>query len=181
MPRLTLLTPDVMNGDQRKVYAATVAGRRGRAPANVLAWLHSPEMASRAQRFGEYVRYETTLGPRLSELAILVVARQWTSQYEWSIHKTEALKAGLAPQIINDIAARKRPECSDRKEQVVYDFATALIETRSVPADIYDAAVAALSERTVVELVGVLGYYTLVAMTLNTFEIEPHGGPVLAP
>jgi 4-carboxymuconolactone decarboxylase len=90
MTRLTFPCVHDMTDAQRTVYDATVAGRRGRVPAPVLAWLHSPELASRAQRLGEFVRDETTLNPRLSELAILVVARHWTSQYEWAAHEAEA-------------------------------------------------------------------------------------------
>ncbi len=96
MSRIALPTPDTMTAAQRQAYDAIVAGRRGRAPAPFLAWLHSPELASRAQKLGEFVRYETTMGPRLSELAILVVARWWSSEYEWAIHKAEALKAGVS-------------------------------------------------------------------------------------
>jgi 4-carboxymuconolactone decarboxylase len=173
MARLRPLAPEAMNRAQRDVYDACVSGRRGRAPANVLAWLRSPELASRAQRLGEFVRYDTALAPRLSELAILVVARHWTSQYEWAVHRGEALKAGLAEELIEAIAARKQPVFSDEKEQVVYDFAVSLLKTNTVPDVAYQAAVAAIGEQSVVELVGVLGYYTLVSMTLNAFEIEP--------
>ena len=84
MSRLSVPTLDEMTAEQRAVYDATAAGRRGRTPANVMAWLHSPELASRAQQLGEFVRYNTTLTPRLSELAILLVARHCTSQYEWA-------------------------------------------------------------------------------------------------
>src|SRR2546426_12540188 len=103
MPRITIPTPAEMNDEQRQVYEATVAGRRGRAPAPLLVWLQSPELANRAQKLGELVRYETTLPPRLSELAILVVARFWTAHYEWFAHKREALKAGVDPGVIDDI------------------------------------------------------------------------------
>lgn len=182
MPRLTFPTLEQMDGDQRRVYAATVTGRRGRAPANVMAWLASPEFANRAQHLGEFVRYSTSLPPRLSELAILVVARHWTAQYEWAVHKAEALKAGVDEAIINDIAAHRLPQFSEPDAQAVYEFASVLVKRCHVPSEQYERAVAAIGEKGVVELVGLLGYYTLVAMTLNTFEIDPPPGSVpLAP
>lgn len=176
MARLTFPAVEHMDADQRRVYDATVAGRRGTAPANVMAWLRSPELADRAQQLGEFVRYSTTLPPRLSELAILVVARHWTSQYEWAVHRAEALEAGLAEGIIDDIAARRAPQCSEPDERAVYEFAAALMTRCQVPSGLYARAVAVIGEKGVVELVGLLGYYTLVAMTLNTFEIEPPPG-----
>jgi 4-carboxymuconolactone decarboxylase len=176
MPRIKLPTPDEMNEAQRRVYDAAVAGRRGRAPLPLLAWLASPEFANRAQSLGEFVRYETTLSPRLSELAILVVARFWTSHYEWFAHKKEALKAGLDEAVISDIARRKRPHFSNRDEQVVYDFCVHLNESHSVPDDLYRDASKTIGEQGVVELVGILGYYTLISMTLNTFEIDAPEG-----
>jgi 4-carboxymuconolactone decarboxylase len=172
MSRIALPTPDTMTPAQRQAYDAIVVGRRGRAPAPFLAWLHSPELASRAQKLGEFVRYETTMGPRLSELAILVVARWWSSEYEWAIHKTEALKAGLSARVIEDIDHQRSPAFERPDEQAVFDFAMSLCRTRWVPDPIYRGAVAAIGEQGVVELVGVLGYYTLISMTLNAFDIR---------
>jgi 4-carboxymuconolactone decarboxylase len=178
-----MLTQSEMNEDQLRVVEATVAGKRGRVPAPLIAWLRSPELANRAQKLGEFVRYDTTLPPRLSELAILVTARFWTSQYEWYAHKPIALKAGLAPGVIDDIAHRRHPNFENSDEAVVYDFSVSLHETHAVPDSVYLAAVEALGERGAVELVGLLGYYTLISMTLNTFEIEVPEGfrPELAP
>lgn len=183
MPRINLLTPEQMSQEQRRVYDETAAGRRGRVPAPLLAWLESPVLANRAQKLGEFLRYETSLSPRLSELAILVIARYWTAQFEWTAHKAEALKAGLDPEIINDIARRRPPRFRNPDEQLVYDFSLTLNRTQAVPGELYDRAVATLGLRGVVELVGILGYYSLISMTLNTFQIEPPEGtaPELAP
>ena len=169
--RLRDLTPEDMTPAQRRVADAAASGKRGRVPAPLRAWLHSPEMGNRAQSLGEFIRYDTSLGPVLSELAILVTARFWTSHYEWFAHQREALKAGLDPAIIDAIAARRAPTLPDPKMAAIYAYATALHTTHQVPPDIHATAVAALGETGVVELVGVLGYYTFVAMTLNAFEI----------
>ena len=165
-----------MTDAQRRVVEEAVGGKRGRVPGPLRVWLHSPELGARAQRLGEFVRYDTSLGPLLSELAILVTARFWTSHYEWFAHKREALKAGLDPAIIEAIATRQPPVLTDPKARAVYDYAIALHETRRVPAAVHEAAERALGVQGVVELVGVLGYYTLVAMTLNAFEFDlPEG------
>jgi 4-carboxymuconolactone decarboxylase len=169
--RIRDLQPDEMSDAQRRVAEAAASGKRGRAPAPLRAWLHSPIMGDRAQSLGEFLRYDTSLGPYLSELAILVTARVWTSHYEWYAHKREGLKAGIDPAIVTAIAERRPPELPDAKAQAVYDYAIALHRDHVVAAPVHAAAVAALGEAGTVELVGLLGYYTLVAMTLNAFEI----------
>ena len=171
MSRIVLPTLDTMTADQRRAYDAIVAGRRGRAPKPFLAWLHSPELAGRAQALGEFVRYETSMAPRLSELAILVVAHFWSSDYEWTIHKDEALKGGVEDDVIAAIAGDRPPSFAAEDDQAVFDFAMSLCRTRTVPDAIYRRAVDAIGDRGVVELVGLLGYYTLISMTLNAFQI----------
>lgn len=160
-----------MNEAQRRVAEEAVAGKRGRVPAPLRAWIHSPEFGERAQRLGEFLRYDTCLGPQLSELAILVTARFWTSQYEWYAHKRDALKAGVDPSVIDAIAERQPPSLTDAKASAVYDYACALHEMHLVPEHVHTAALRELGEQGIVELVGIIGYYTLVAMTLNAFEI----------
>jgi 4-carboxymuconolactone decarboxylase len=128
-------------------------------------------MGDRAQSLGECLRYDTSLGPLLSELAILVTARFWTSHFEWYAHKRYGLEAGIDPTIIDAIATRQPPAFTDPKMHLVYDYATTLHHQHGVPAALHEAAVASLGENGVVELVGLLGYYTLVSMTLNAFEI----------
>ena len=169
--RVRDLTPDEMSPAQKLVAEAAASGKRGRMPAPLRAWIHSPEMGNRAQSLGEFLRYDTSLGPYLSELAILVTARVWTSHYEWFAHKREGLKAGIEPHVIDAIAARQVPDLTDPKARLVYDYATTLHRDHGVPAEMHEAAQAALGEQGVVELVGLLGYYTLVAMTLNAFDI----------
>jgi 4-carboxymuconolactone decarboxylase len=162
-----------MSSAQRAVYDAVIAGKRGRAPLPLLAWLASPEFAQRAQSLGEFARYETTLAPRLSELAILLVAHHWQAAYEWASHKKEALRAGVEEKTIAAIAAGQTPSFAQQDELAVYEFSQSLLVHRAVEESLYRRAAAALGERGVVELVGVLGYYTLIAMTLNVFEILP--------
>jgi 4-carboxymuconolactone decarboxylase len=169
--RITDLQPEAMTEDQRRVVENATAGKRGRVPAPMRAWLHSPVLADRAQSLGEFLRYDTSLGPALSEFAILITARFWTSHYEWYAHKKLALQAGLDPALVDAIARRQTPAFPDEKTAIVYEYARAMHEKHGIDQALHDRAVAALGERGVVELVGVLGYYTLVSMTLNGFGI----------
>lgn len=171
MPRLDLPPEEAMTEAQKAAVKEAVSGIRGRVPAPMVAWLQNPELASRGQKLGELLRYQTTLEPRLSELAILVCGRHWTSHHEWTAHKREGLKAGMDPEVIAAIAARRTPSLRDAREQAVYDVSTTLLATGRVPKPLYEAGVAALGERGMVELVGILGYYCLVALTLNAFEL----------
>jgi len=171
LARIKLPPLDEMTPEQRSAYDEAAGGLRGHAPAPMIAWLQNPELARRAQKLGELMRYETSLPPRLSELAILIVARHWTAHFEWQAHKRDALKGGVSPEVIASIAAHKVPELATEEERAVYRIATTLLETRAVPDALYQEGVRVLRERGVVDLIGVLGYYTLVAMTLNTFEI----------
>ena len=176
--RLPDLTPEQMTPEQRRVADNAITGKRGRLPAPLRAWLHSPVFGDRAQSLGEFLRYDTSLGPALSELAILVTARFWSAQYEWYAHKKLALQAGVDPAVCDAIARRERPSLPDAKAEVVYDYATTMHADHTVYQALHDRAVALLGEAGVVELVGIFGYYTMVSMMLNEFGIGvPAGEP----
>ena len=170
--RLKLMTPDEMSAHQKETYDESIAGKRGAPPAPMMAWLNSPEMARHATRLGAFLRYDTSLTVALSELAILVTARFWTSHYEWYAHKKMALAGGLSPEIIEDIKQRRVPVLEDPKAQAVYDVARSLHETHQVPQELYDRATELLGKRGLVEIIGLCGYYTMVSMTLNTYEFD---------
>src|SRR5436190_2021913 len=154
------------------------AARRGFPPAPMMAWLNSPEMARHATRLGEVMRYNTLFPAKLSEIAILVTARHWTSHYEWYAHKRLALKGGMDPKIIDDIRDRRTPTFDDPKAEMIYDLAKSLHEGHGVSKSLYDEAVGVLTERGIVEVIGLCGYYTMVSMTLNTFEFGLPEGEV---
>jgi 4-carboxymuconolactone decarboxylase len=171
MARLTMPPPDELTADQKMVCDEVVAGIRGKVPAPMIAWLRNPELARRAQHLGELIRYQTTLEPLLSELAILVCGRHWSSHMEWTAHKREGLKAGLDPQIIADIAARRKPVFPDFRQSAVYELSVAVLTTGRVNRALYAQAVAILGEQGLVELVAILGYYSFAGLTLNVFEL----------
>jgi 4-carboxymuconolactone decarboxylase len=176
--RLKLLSPGEMSADQKETYDESIAGKRGAPPAPMMAWLNSPEMARHATRLGGVLRFDTMFPAKLSEIAILVTARHWTSHYEWYAHKRLALKGGMDPKIIDDIRDRRTPRFDDPKGQIIYDVAKSLHEARGLTKTLYDEAVKILTVRGLVEIVGLCGYYTMVSMTLNTFEFELPEGEV---
>ena len=176
--RLKLLSPGEMNENQKQTYDEAIAGKRGSAPAPMMAWLNSPEMARHATRLGEQLRFNTMFPPKLSEIAILVTARHWTAHYEWYAHKRLALQGGLKPEIIDAIRDRRAPEFDDPKGRMIYDVAKSLHEAHGLTKGLYDEAVKLLGERGLVEVIGLCGYYTLVSMTLNAFEFDLPDGEV---
>ena len=176
--RLPKLAPEQMSAAQRAVHDATVAGKRGRMPPPAEAWLHSPEFAMRAQAVGEYIRFESSIPPDLNEIAILVTARYWTSHYEWYAHRRLAEAAGLDPAIIDAIRDRRDPDIADPRARVLYDYAHTLHTTRDVPQELHDRMVEHWGERGVVDVVGACGYYALVSMTLNAFDVRLPDGAV---
>jgi 4-carboxymuconolactone decarboxylase len=134
------------------------------------AYIRNPELAPRLSALSEYLRWNTTLAPRLSEFAILITARQWTAQYEWFAHYPLALKAGLDPKILGDLSAGRRPDNMRDDEAALYDLATALYRDKKVTDAVYKAAADRFGERGVMDIIGIIGYYDLVSMTLITMQ-----------
>jgi 4-carboxymuconolactone decarboxylase len=178
--RLPELRVEDMSAAQRAVYDKIVSGPRAGIRGPFLAWLNSPEFADRAQSLGELVRFGTSLSQRLKELGILMIARHWTAQFEWYAHEKLAREAGLEDSIIDAIRVGATPEIEDEDGRIVHDFARELIDTFHVSDTTFARARDAFGEAGIAELIGVLGYYTLVSMTLNVFEVEAPG-PGLAP
>jgi 4-carboxymuconolactone decarboxylase len=166
--RFAPLTYQSMTPPQKKMFEDLISGeRRGAAgPFNVL--LRSPEMGNLAQQFGASMRFHSSMPPKLNELAIIITARHWTSQYEWYAHRRAAANAGLNESIIQAIAAGKRPTGMQPDEEAVYNFCTELLTTKQMSDKTFEATKARFGERGVVDLIGVTGYYQLVSMLLNT-------------
>lgn len=183
MSRLSILNPEEMTEEQRKAYDEIAAGPRKRAnvgPFN--AWLRSPVLAEHAQKLGAYCRFNSSLSKGLSELAILVTAKTWRAQYEWFAHAPMARDGGISDDIIDAILAGTRPTFAKADEEVVYDICTELYEARRVSDATYAKGVELLGEAGVVDVIGVAGYYGLVSMTLNTFQVAlPEGEPLPFP
>src|ERR1700710_568497 len=134
------------------------------------AYIYNPDLANRLTAMSEYLRWNTSLPPRLSELAILITARQWTAQYEWYAHYPLALKGGLDPKVGDAIAAGKRPEAMKDDEAALYDLTTELYRDKKVSDPVYKAALEKFGERGIMDIIGIIGYYDLVSMTLITMQ-----------
>lgn len=170
--RLTPLDETRMGDDQRRVLAEILSGPRGNLDGPFLAWIHSPGLADHAQRLGAFCRYDTRLELRLTELAILVTAAWWQSQAEWQIHAPIARGAGIDDAVIEALRTGREPVFERDDERLIYRLGNTLYATRRVDEALYAEAVEAFGEAAVVELVGVFGYYALVAMTLNVFAVR---------
>jgi 4-carboxymuconolactone decarboxylase len=176
MARIPLPAPETLTPEQRRVYDAVVAGPRGKVQGPLLAALHRPELADKWQQLGELLRFRTSLPPALNELAILVTARHCNCDVEWHFHEAMALKAGLAPSVVEDIRASRRPAGADADTRSIFDFADELNRTKTVSAETYARALERWKVVGVVELTALVGYYTMVAMTLNAHEIPLPAG-----
>ena len=186
--RFPIMQPAQMNKAQAKLMKSVLAGPRGGGDAGPAAlqrflsggpfnaWLRSPDLGDRLQKVGEYIRFNSSLAPRLNELAILVTARYWTSQYEWFAHLKLALAAGLEPKIAAALARNKRPSGMRKDEAAVYEFCTQLHHRKKVGDALYQRAVALFGEQGVMDLIGACAYYTAVSMTLNVARVRvPEG------
>jgi 4-carboxymuconolactone decarboxylase len=177
-PRFKPLIESEMSDAQRKAAGEIASGPRGRlnpdGPNALL--LRSPELMSRNQRVGEYLRYQSSLPLRLNEFAILITARQWNAQVEWLVHHPLALKAGLAPEVAADLARGLRPAAMKDDEAIIYQFCKELHETKKVSDAAFKAMLDKFGERGVIDLVALTGYYTMLAMVLNVAEQPLPGG-----
>ena len=176
MSRLPELTPETMTEAQRRVAEEIASGPRGGVRGPFPWLLRSPGIAGQVQRLGAYIRYQSALPGNLRELAILITARFWRAQYEWHAHKPLALKEGVDEAVVEAIARRRRPQFADRAESAVFDFCTAILVSHEAADETYQAALDRLGEEQLVDLVGLMGYYSLLAMVMATFQIPVPGG-----
>jgi 4-carboxymuconolactone decarboxylase len=184
MSRLKFITRENFDEAQQTLFDHITKGKRGRGQAEdryltpegglkgpFNAWLYSPALGDAAQRLGEAVRFETALHPVLRELAILTVAARWKCSYEWWAHERIARSVGLGEELMIQIRKGDLPKFKDPRESVVYEFTRELIDTCEMSDGLYESALASLGETGVVELVTLIGYYSMVAMTLNVFKV----------
>jgi 4-carboxymuconolactone decarboxylase len=172
--RFRPLTYNELTPEQKTLVEHLLASERKglNGPFNIM--LRSPEMGDAAQRLGIQLRFHSAIPNRLNELAILITARYWNAQYDWWFHHKAALEAGLSPEVIEAIAAGKRPKLMHPDEQIVYNFADELLRKKQVRDPFFKAAVDKFGERGTVDLTGVIGYYSFVSMVLN---IDPYPMP----
>ena len=176
MSRLKAIENRHMTDRQRQVYDEIVSGPRGQVRGPLAIWLYRPELADKAQNLGEYCRYNTTLKPRLSELAILTTARIWDAAFEWQTHVPHALAEGVDRSVIDSLKADHSPNFKNEDEEVVYKLTREINITRQLSNETYNRSVTILGVEATVDLVGLLGYYALISMTIKAFDISATGG-----
>jgi 4-carboxymuconolactone decarboxylase len=182
-PRLAVIDEPRMNDAQRALLNSLRSGPRGAAitPRGPFAvWMHAPGLGELAQKLGAHCRYGTALPPRLSEFAILCTARLWRAQYEWFAHAPMAEKGGVKPKTIEDLRRGRPPKSAPKDERAIYDFIQELYKTKRVSDRNYKRVQSLLGDTAIVELVGILGYYSLISMTLNVFRMLPPESEKLA-
>jgi 4-carboxymuconolactone decarboxylase len=168
---------------QKKAVAEFTAARRADLSGPFVPLLRSPEVMTRARAMGDYLRFTSVLPPRLSEFAIIITARRWTQNYEWDVHAPLAEKGGLSPSIVAAIADGRRPDGMAADEDALYTFCDELHRNQSVSDATYSRAVQAFGEQGVIDILGISGYYTMLAMVLNTARtpLPPGRTPALRP
>jgi 4-carboxymuconolactone decarboxylase len=177
-PRIPLPGREDLDEAQRKVWDGVVSGPRGTVIGPLRAAIHNAELAARWSALGEALRFNTSLPKRLSELAICVTGRRWSSQVEWFVHARVAEQSGVPVAVLDAIKDGRPPVFDDAQDAIVYDFARTLQQDGRVPDAIYAAAREAFGVKGVVELTALVGYYTMVSMTLNAHGIPvPDGAP----
>lgn len=179
--RLQTIPPSLYSAEQKQAAADFEAARKVPVFGPFEPLMYSPQVMSQARAMGDYLRYKSAIGTTLSELAILITAREWTQDYEWYVHHPIALKAGIKPAIADAIADGRRPEGMSADEEIVYDFSTELHHTKRVSDATYARAEARFGKQGVVDLTGINAYYTLLAMQLNMAQYDiPKDGKRLA-
>ena len=179
--RLPTIPPASYNAEQKQAAADFEAARKTPVFGPFEPLMYSPQVMNQARAMGDYLRYKSAIGTTLSELAILVTAREWTQDYEWYVHYPIALKSGIRAEIADAIADGRRPEGMSDDEDIVYQFSIELQRNKSVSDTTFARAEKRFSKQGVVDLTGISGYYTLLAMQLNMAQYEiPKDGKKLA-
>ena len=181
--RMPPIPPEKLTDAQKKAIDEFKAARSADVTGPFVPLLRSPEVMNRARAMGDYLRYKSALPPKLSEFVILLTARRWTQEYEWSAHQGLALQGGLSADIVKAIADGRRPDRMAEDEEIVYTLVEELDRNRSVSDATYARAVGKLGEQGVIDTIGITGYYTLLSMVMNTARTPLPAGakPALAP
>jgi 4-carboxymuconolactone decarboxylase len=168
--RLPTVPPAQYNSEQKQAAVDFEAARKVAVFGPFEPLMHSPQVMSEARAMGDYLRYKSAIGNTLSELAILVTAREWTQDYEWSVHAPIAVKAGVRPEIVEAIAEGRRPAGMSTDEEIVYEYTSELTKNKQVSNSTFEKAKARFGTKGVVDMTGIVGYYTFLAMQLNVAQ-----------
>jgi 4-carboxymuconolactone decarboxylase len=175
MSRVPDLDKDKLTAAQKQIYDDIASVRRGNVKGPFAIWLRVPEIADKANQFGNVLRAKGSIEKRLFELMVLVVARRWSAQYEWFAHEDQALKAGVSTEVVEALRHQRRPEFQRDDERLVYELTSALQESKTLAIGLYDRGVAAFGLDQMIEFVTAVGFYTMVAVMLNAFDAPVPG------
>lgn len=179
--RLPTVPPDQYTADQKQAAADFEAARKKPVFGPFEPLMHSPQVMTLARSMGDYLRYNSAIGNTLSELVILVTAREWAQDYEWYVHYPIALKAGIRKEIADSIHEGRRPEGMSEEEEAVYEFARELIHNKRVSDSSFQRVEKKFGKKGAVDLTGIVGYYTFLAMQMNMSQYKaPAEGPKLS-
>jgi len=182
--RMPPLPAGKMTDAQRKAAAEMIAGPRKGVKGPFIPLLRSPELMDRLQKVGEYLRFQSSLEQRISELIMLIVSREWTQHFEWFVHVPLGRKAGISEDTIAALAEGRRPSGMSEDEELAYDFCVELLRNKGVSETTYRRAVMKLGENGVIDMIGVAGYFTTVSMVMNVAHSPPsddHSVAALSP
>jgi 4-carboxymuconolactone decarboxylase len=173
--RLPTIPPAHYTDEQKQAAVEFESARKKPVFGPFEPLMYSPQVMSQARAMGDYLRYKSAIGNTLSELVILLTAREWTQDYEWCVHYPIALKAGIRKEVADDIAAGHRPTAMSPDEETVFDFTSELLRDKQVSDATFERAKSRLGMKGVVDMTGIVGYYTFLAMQLNVAQY-PVGG-----
>lgn len=171
-------TAENATGDRAAVYGGRTAANRNALAGPFNVWMRSPGLAEHTTGLANFLRYRSTLEPRVMELAILIVAQRYGADYAWSNHEGYAEKSGLSRDCISALGVGQRPDLANAEDDAAYDLVRELLDTRSVSDTTYDAALSHFAEAGTVELVTLVGYYVMIALSLNAFRVPAPAGAV---
>jgi 4-carboxymuconolactone decarboxylase len=166
LPALTQLSP------RQQQVSDRITSRRGGTRGPFLVWLRSPELCEKVEALGAYCRFESSLNPRLRELSLLIAARHFDAQYSWNAHVGKAIDLGVSAESLRALAANEEPSFANRDEQVFYQFATEILRDHFVSAETFGLALDEFGEQGLVDAIGALGNFSMLAMLLNTFQVD---------
>jgi 4-carboxymuconolactone decarboxylase len=171
--RMPPLERDKMTEAQKRAADELAAGPRGGVKGPFIPLLRSPELMDRLQKVGEYLRYKSSIEPRISEFLMCVVSRDWTQQFEWFVHVPLALKAGVRQEALHSLSQGRRPVGMAEDEEIAYEFWEELARTKGVSDATYRRAVEKFGENGIIDMLGLLGYFTTVSMVMNAAHTPP--------
>jgi 4-carboxymuconolactone decarboxylase len=177
--RMPLIPEARMTPEQKKAAAELAAGPRGEVKGPFVALLRSPDFMSRVQKVGEYIRFVCPLDKRINEFAAIIAARHWNQQFEWWAHYRQALEAGLKREIADAVKEGRRPIGMAEDEEIVYDLLSEVLVNKGASEATYSRALAKFGEQGVIDVIGIAGYYALLAMVMNVARTAVPEGPAL--